>query len=107
MTPPPVEVVWVECFEHALDAIACERPLKGWSRAKKEALIRGDWPLIQALARGAMPRPSSCITIMRAGRRRFDQRGGAERHGAPPLEVTSAPSQSLPLSGLLPEPVEG
>ncbi len=47
----PVELVWSQDFPNAIDAIACERQLKGWSRAKKEALIRGDWQLISALAR--------------------------------------------------------
>ncbi len=55
----PVELVWAEAFEHALDAIAVERQLKGWTRAKKEALIRGDWAAIQDLARGGTPRPST------------------------------------------------
>ena len=47
----PVELVWSQDFPNAVDAIACERQLKGWSRAKKEALIRGDWSLISALAK--------------------------------------------------------
>ncbi|MFO1158522.1 MAG: GIY-YIG nuclease family protein [Reyranellaceae bacterium] len=33
------------------DAIAAERRIKGWSRAKKEALIRGDYEQIRALAK--------------------------------------------------------
>jgi putative endonuclease len=36
----PVELVWSEHFERITDAIAMERRLKGWSRAKKEALRR-------------------------------------------------------------------
>jgi putative endonuclease len=47
----PVTLAWSEEFAWALDAIACERRLKGWSRAKKEALIKGDWAAISALAR--------------------------------------------------------
>ena len=47
----PVELVWSQDFPNAIDAIACERQLKGWSRAKKEALIRGDWRLVSALAK--------------------------------------------------------
>ncbi len=36
------------------DAIASEQQLKGWSRAKKEALVSGDWKRISALGkRGA------------------------------------------------------
>ena len=33
------------------EALAAERQIKGWSRAKKEALIAGDWERISALAR--------------------------------------------------------
>jgi predicted GIY-YIG superfamily endonuclease len=45
----PVELVWAEEFQHLDDAIAAERSIKGWSRAKKQALIRGDWATIQRL----------------------------------------------------------
>jgi putative endonuclease len=47
----PVALVWSQDFPNAVDAIACERQVKGWSRAKKEALIRGDWNLVSFLAR--------------------------------------------------------
>src|SRR5262249_47034693 len=46
----PVVLVWSQDFEHVTDAIAIEQQLKGWSRAKKEALIRGDWDAVRALA---------------------------------------------------------
>ena len=54
----PVVLVWTEEFQMAVDMVACERRIKGWSRAKKEALIRGDWGEIVRLARGT-PRPST------------------------------------------------
>ena len=38
------------------DAFWIERKLKGWSRAKKEALIVNDWALIWQLARGRTAR---------------------------------------------------
>jgi putative endonuclease len=47
----PVSLVWSEHFARITDAIAVERQLKGWTRAKKEALIRGDWAAIQQLAK--------------------------------------------------------
>lgn len=47
----PVELVWSEHFANITDAIAAERRIKGWSRAKKEALIRGDYPAIRELAK--------------------------------------------------------
>lgn len=44
----PVTLVWCEEFPSRAEALAAERQIKGWSRAKKLALIRGDWPLISA-----------------------------------------------------------
>lgn len=48
----PVKLVYHESFANAVDAIAMERRLKGWSRAKKEALIRGDFDALKRLAKG-------------------------------------------------------
>ena len=39
----PVTLVWSTEFSTEHDAFLRERQIKGWSRAKKEALIRGDW----------------------------------------------------------------
>jgi putative endonuclease len=47
----PVTLVWSDAFQTRNAAFAVERQLKGWSRAKKEALIAGDWKLIAQLAR--------------------------------------------------------
>ena len=47
----PVELVWSQEFPSRYDALAAERRIKGWSRAKKMALIRGDWDQISTLAR--------------------------------------------------------
>jgi predicted GIY-YIG superfamily endonuclease len=55
----PVELVWAEECQDINDAIATERRIKGWSRAKKEALIRSDWPVIQRLGSRAKRSPSS------------------------------------------------
>jgi putative endonuclease len=50
-TRRPVHLVWSEHFEQITDAVAAERKIKGWSRAKKEALIKEDWESISLLAR--------------------------------------------------------
>lgn len=50
-TRKPVEPVWQGEFETREGAIAFEQQIKGWSRAKKEALIAGDWNRIQELAK--------------------------------------------------------
>jgi putative endonuclease len=55
----PVRLVWSQHFLSLRDAIACERQLKGWRREKKEALIDGDFPALQELARSEAPRPST------------------------------------------------
>lgn len=47
----PVTLVFSEHFDRITDAIAFERQVKGWSRAKKEALIRRDWEALRELAR--------------------------------------------------------
>ncbi|QUW18060.1 GIY-YIG nuclease family protein [Agrococcus sp. Marseille-Q4369] len=47
----PVELVWAEELDGLADAYAMERRIHGWSRAKKEALIAGDWERIRSLAR--------------------------------------------------------
>ena len=46
----PVRLLWSEHFVNLTDAITCERRIKGWSRAKKQALAAGDWRLLQELA---------------------------------------------------------
>jgi len=61
----PVTLVWAEECARIEDAIAYERQLKGWSRAKKDALIRGDWDRVAQAAkrpgarRLSKPHPSS------------------------------------------------
>lgn len=47
----PVTLVWSDSFPTREEAFAAERKIKGWGRAKKEALILGDWEMISLLAR--------------------------------------------------------
>jgi putative endonuclease len=46
----PVVLAWQQEFQRLSDAIAAERQIKGWSRAKKEALIKGDFELLHLLS---------------------------------------------------------
>ncbi len=46
----PLELVWLEEFPDIHQAIDIERQIKGWSRAKKEALMREDFELMHELA---------------------------------------------------------
>ena len=54
----PVELVWSQEFAERDEAFRAERQIKGWSRAKKQALISGDWGSLQRLAkrRGGKPK---------------------------------------------------
>ncbi|MCB2088439.1 MAG: Mov34/MPN/PAD-1 family protein [Sphingomonadaceae bacterium] len=47
----PVELAWSQDFPTRIEALEAERQIKGWSRKKKLALIRGDWGEISRLAR--------------------------------------------------------
>jgi putative endonuclease len=47
----PVVLVFQQQFQRIEDAISAERQIKGWRREKKEALIRGDYAALPALAR--------------------------------------------------------
>jgi putative endonuclease len=48
----PVRLVFAEEFDQITDAIVAERQIKNWGRAKKEALIRGDFGELKRLAKG-------------------------------------------------------
>ena len=39
-------MAYTEKFVDPIQAIAFEKQIKGWSRKKKEALIKGDWKTI-------------------------------------------------------------
>lgn len=47
----PVEVVFDQEMPDKDQAFLAERQIKKWSRAKKEALIAGDWDMLQWLAK--------------------------------------------------------
>ncbi len=52
----PVELVWSENFPTRREALEAEKRIKGWTRAKKRALIEGDWGLLSELARNRADR---------------------------------------------------
>jgi predicted GIY-YIG superfamily endonuclease len=57
----PVLLVWSETFSTRDEAKAAERQIKGWSRAKKKALIAGDWERMHQLAKPPVARPSTSL----------------------------------------------
>ncbi len=51
----PVRLVYAYEYERVVDAWGAERRIHGWSRAKREALIRGDYAALPNLARNRQP----------------------------------------------------
>ena len=50
----PLKLVFHEVFYDVNQAIAFEKQVKGWRRAKKEAIINGDWHLLPGLSTNNM-----------------------------------------------------
>jgi len=51
-TRRPVELVYAQECATREEALSAELQIKGWSRKKKEAMMRGDWNEVTRLARG-------------------------------------------------------
>jgi len=47
----PVRLVFSQAHASREEALAAEQQIKGWSRRKKQAMIRGDWSEVSRLAR--------------------------------------------------------
>jgi len=52
----PVELAFSQHFTTREEALAAERKIKGWSRKKKEAMMRGDWDEVSRLSKNALRR---------------------------------------------------
>jgi putative endonuclease len=48
----PVQLLWSQDCATRLEALSAEQQIKGWSRKKKEAMMRGDWKAVQQIAWG-------------------------------------------------------
>ncbi len=51
----PVELVFADYFDTRDEALVAEVRIKGWSRKKKEALMREDWDEVSRLAQRRTP----------------------------------------------------
>jgi len=63
-TRRPVTLVFSQWFDRITDAIENERKLKKWSRAKKEAFIRGDFATLRQLSVRRSPHPAKRAPAM-------------------------------------------
>ena len=48
----PLMLEFTQAFDSREEALVAERRIKGWSRAKKQAMARGDWAAVGRFARG-------------------------------------------------------
>ena len=75
----PLELVFSQDFVTREEALTSEQQIKGWSRKKKEAMMRGDWAEVSRLAkspttvRGELVEP--CVSTLRQaqGERDMDE----------------------------------
>ena len=58
-TRQPVVLVFSQEFPSRIEALSSEQQIKGWSRKKKEAMIRGDWKEVSRLSRNKKEQQSS------------------------------------------------
>ena len=49
-TRKPLKLMWTSDYVTPESAIACEKQIKKWTRAKKEALIKGDFERLRELS---------------------------------------------------------
>ena len=66
----PIHLVFAQDFPSEHEAFLCERQINGWSRAKKEALMRGDFDVLVELSRNRVARQNGDA----------EQRAAAESH---------------------------
>ena len=57
----PVKLVWSENFPTRAEALSAELIVKKWSRAKKQALIAGDWAMVSHFAKPPSERLSTSL----------------------------------------------
>lgn len=98
----PVTLVWHERFGTREEALAAERRIKGWSRAKKEALIAGDWARVSALAKNRQGQAAGGFDELSPNGDRLDAPSTARRdpaEGHPPPHAAPASFDKLRTNG--------
>jgi predicted GIY-YIG superfamily endonuclease len=65
----PVELIYCQGFPTREEALASERQIKGWSRKKKEAMMRGDWNEVSRLAQNTLRHTSARLSTGAQGER--------------------------------------
>ena len=92
----PVELMWVQEFTTRDEALSAEVRVKNWSRAKKEAYMRGDFELLSALARRpAKAGQSAPASFETPPKKSAPQDEGTGWRVKPQCSLTIAPPQAI------------
>ena len=62
----PVRLMWSQDFATRYEALDAEMRIKKWSRAKKKALIRGDWEAVSHFAKPPAERHPLPVRVERS-----------------------------------------
>ncbi|HEY7465844.1 MAG TPA: GIY-YIG nuclease family protein [Dehalococcoidia bacterium] len=93
----PVRLAWTQELPTRADALEAERQIKGWSRAKKEALIKGDWETISRLAHTHGSATSNRSTAIPGQDSRSSTHSGrTDSPAAPPLRLPEGTQHANP-----------
>lgn len=76
----PLQLLWATDCQTREQAWELERRIHGWSRAKKEALMRGDFAALPALSRNRQDRQCQALALRQAQGERLS--GGQAETGA-------------------------
>ena len=68
----PVKLVYYEEYQSVEEAFCREKQLHGWSRAKKEALIKGEFDKLPGLSASTVPEFASRSLSLSKGRKWVD-----------------------------------
>ena len=94
-----VTLMWQETFQTRLEALAIEARIKPWSRAKKEALIAGDWAGLSFFARPPKERSQLDQQANRFESSAFETRGARSLDFARDKRDFDTPTPTPPLEG--------
>ena len=62
VTRSSLELAWSQECATREEALLAERQIKGWSRRKKEAIMRGDWAEVSRLVQSKSAHPSTGLS---------------------------------------------
>ena len=86
----PVRLMWSQDFTTRYEALDAEMRIKKWSRAKKEALIRGDWEAVSHFAKPPRERPAPVVHGAPSLSVRVERSRDAHQENAKPMGVSTS-----------------